>query len=68
MQATKKRPAPPRQGPGKKQKYFRHPNHNTKTRQISTNLAQKVFHDLHAILERKPVRLVHLQPDPRGAS
>ena len=36
--------------------------------EFSTNLAQRVFHDIFAVLEKRPVRLVHFRPDPRGAS
>jgi len=39
-------------------------NSTTQNPQMSRELAQRIFHDLYVVLERKPVPLVHL-PDPR---
>ncbi len=64
MEATKERPTPGRVG-HKKLRYQNRPRHfNTDYPKISTELAKRIFHDIHLVLEKKPARFVHFHFAP----
>jgi len=66
METKKVRPNPGRKGEGREKLRYknRHFYRNIFHPEISTFLAKKILHDIHAVMERKPVPLAHLR---RGA-